>query len=207
MIKMPVVSLSSAKSIQVVTAMGESNAPPGVLDVKRSALRAGKCLEHQKLVIMPRMTDTKAMASSKQGQSSTGDGCWLTRRRQTSVTVKGATMILYEGAIHVRNGNDDAPLQPVFVIHLSTSGITRRCNTQPVVPRMIPEDTSMKPCIPVYSRPPTIDNTYTTRTTTQVTNDMVEMKPARWRSWAWAPRNKAMDMQFVEWVEGRPYSK
>ena len=44
-------------------------------------------LECQKLVIMPRMT----MASSKQGQSSTGDGCWLTRRRQTSVTVKGTT--------------------------------------------------------------------------------------------------------------------
>lgn len=112
MIKMPVVSLSSAKSIQVVIAMGESNASPGVLDVKRSALSAGMRLEHQKLVIMPRMTDTKAMASSKQGQSSTGDGCWLTRRRQTSVTVRGATKLLYK-SVHARNGNDDAPLQPL----------------------------------------------------------------------------------------------
>ena len=182
-IKMPVVSLSSAKSIQVDMAMGESNAPPGVLDVKRSALRAGKRLEHQKLVIMPRMTDTKAMASSKQGQSSTGDGCWLTRRRQTSVTVRGATKILYKGAIHTQNGNDDAPLHPLWVIHLSTSGITRRCNTQLIIPRMTPTDTSIKPCIPVYSRPPTIDDTYNTRTTTQVANDMVEREPAQWRSW------------------------
>lgn len=93
MIKMPVVSLSSPKSIQLVIAMGESNAAPGVLDVKRSALRAGTRFEHQKLVIMPRMTDTKAMASSKQGQSSTGDGCWLTSRRQSSVTVRGAKEI------------------------------------------------------------------------------------------------------------------
>jgi len=204
---MPVVSLSSAKSIQVVIAMGESNAPPGVLDVKRSELRAGKRLEHQRHVIWPRMTDTKAMASSKQGQSSTGDGCWLTRRRQTSVTVRGATKILYKGAIHARDGNDDAPVQPLWMIHLSTSGITRRCNIQAVIPRMTPTDTSKKPCIPVYSRPPTIDNTYKTRMTTQVTNDMVEREPARWRSWIWVPRNKAMDIEFVEWVEGRPYSK
>jgi len=97
MTRMPVVSLSSAKSIQVIIAMDESNVAPGVLDVKRSALRAGTRLEHQKLVIMPRMTDTKAIASSKQGQSSTGDGCWFTRRRQTSVTVKGAKRILYKG--------------------------------------------------------------------------------------------------------------
>jgi hypothetical protein len=89
-IRMPVVSLSKAKSIQVVTAAGESNAAPGVTDAKRSALRPGTHLEHQKLTIMPRMMDTNAMASSKQGQSSTGDGCWLTRRRQTTVTVKGA---------------------------------------------------------------------------------------------------------------------
>jgi hypothetical protein len=181
MIEMPVVSLSSAKSIQVIIAMGESNAPPGVLDVKRSELRAGKRLEHHKLVIWPRMTDTKAIASSKQGQSSTGDGCWLTRRRQTSVTVRGATK-MYKGAIHARNGNDDAPLQPLWVIHLSTSGITRRCSTQAVIPRTTPADTSMKPCIPVYSRLPTIDDTYKTRKTTQVANDMVEMEPARWRS-------------------------
>ena len=40
-IKMPVVSLSSAKSIQAVIAMGESNASPGILDVKRSTLSAG----------------------------------------------------------------------------------------------------------------------------------------------------------------------
>jgi len=89
-IRTPVVTLSKAKSIQVVTAAGESNAAPGVTEVKRSVLRAGTRLEYQKLATMPRMTDTNAMASSKQGQSSTGDGCWLTRRRQTSVTVKGA---------------------------------------------------------------------------------------------------------------------
>jgi hypothetical protein len=182
MIETPVVSLSSAKNIQVVIAMDESNALPGVLDVKRSELRAGKRLENQKLVIWPRMTDTKAMASSKQGQSSTGDGCRLTRRRQTSVTVRGATKILYKGAIHGRNGNDDAPLQPLWIIHLSTSGITRRCNAQAIIPRMTPADTSKKPCIPVYSRLPTIDDTYKTRKTTQVTNDTVEMEPARWRS-------------------------
>ena len=88
--RMPVVSLSKAKSTQIVTAAGESNAAPGVTEVNRSALRAGARLEYQKLVIMPRMTDINAMASSKQGQSSTGDGYWLTRRRQTSVTVKGA---------------------------------------------------------------------------------------------------------------------
>ena len=179
MIEMPVVSLSSAKNIQVVIAMCESNASPGVLDVKRSELRAGKRLEHQKLVIWPRMTDMKAIASSKQGQSSTGDGCWLTRRRQTGVTVRGATKILYEREIHARNGNDDAPLHPLRIIHLSTSGIARRCNTQTIIPRMTPTDTSKKPCIPVYSRPPTIDNTYKTRTTTQVTKDVVEREPAR----------------------------
>ena len=63
MIKMPVVSLSSANRIQLVIAMGEMNVAPGVLDVKRSALRAGAPLEHQKLMNMPRMADTKAMAS------------------------------------------------------------------------------------------------------------------------------------------------
>ena len=182
MIEMPIVSLSSAKSIQVVIAMGESNASPGILDVKRSELRAGNRLEHQRLVTWPRMTDTKAMASSKQGQSSTGDGCWLTRRRQTSVTVRGATKILYKVAIHARKGNDDTPLQPLWVIHLSTSGITRRCKTQAIIPRMTPTDTSKKPCIPVYNRLATIDDTYRTRKTTQVANDMVEMEPARWRS-------------------------
>jgi len=78
--RMPVINLSKAKSTQVVTAAG-------VMDVKRSALRAGTRLEYQKLVIMPRMTDMNAMASSKQGQPSTGDGCRLTKRRETSVTV------------------------------------------------------------------------------------------------------------------------
>jgi len=70
--KMPTVSLSKAKSTQVVTAAGESNAAPGVMEVKRSALRAATRLEYQKLMIVPRMTDINAMASSKQGQSSTG---------------------------------------------------------------------------------------------------------------------------------------
>ena len=65
----------------------------------------------------------------------------------------------------------------------------------------------MKPCIPVYSRPPTIDNTYMTRRATVVANVVVEREPAQWRSWTWAPRNKAMDMLFAEWVEGKPYSK
>jgi len=88
--RMPVVSFRTANSTHVVTAAGESNAAPGVTELKRSALSAGTRFEYQKLVTMPRMTDIKAMASSKQGQSSTGDGCWLTRRRQTSVTVKGA---------------------------------------------------------------------------------------------------------------------
>jgi len=80
----PVVSLSKAKSTEVVTTAGTSNTAPGVMEVKRSALRAAvTCLEYQELVIIPRMN---AVASSKQG----GDGCWLTRRRQTAVTVKGA---------------------------------------------------------------------------------------------------------------------
>ena len=81
---MPVVSLSKAKDTQVVTAA------PGVTEVKRSALRAATRFENQKPVVIPRMTEMNAMASSKQGQSSTGDGCWLTKRRRTSVTVKGA---------------------------------------------------------------------------------------------------------------------
>jgi hypothetical protein len=68
-------------------------------------------LEYQKLVIWPRMTDTKETASSKQGQSSMGDACWLARR-QSSITLRKTTKILYKGAIHARNGNDNAPLQP-----------------------------------------------------------------------------------------------
>ncbi len=108
---------------------------------------------------------------------------------------------------HTRDENDDTPLQPLWVIHLSISGITSHCNNQLVVPRMTPTDTSKKLCIPVYSRPPTIDDTYKTRTATQVANDVVDREPARWRSWTWVPRNRAMDMQFVEWVEGRPYSR
>ena len=70
----PVVSLSKAKSTQVVIAAGESNAAPGVMEVKRSALRTATRLEYQKLMVMPRMADIVAMAPSKQGQSSTGDG-------------------------------------------------------------------------------------------------------------------------------------
>src|SRR5712672_2649391 len=96
MTRMPVVSLSTAKSTQVVIAAGESNAAPGVTEMKRPTLRAGTRLEYQKLVTVPRMTDTQAMASSKQGQSSTGEGCRLTRSRQTSVTVKGARKTLYK---------------------------------------------------------------------------------------------------------------
>jgi len=46
----PVISLSKAKSTQVVTAAGESNAAPGVTEVKRSALRMGTRLEYQGLV-------------------------------------------------------------------------------------------------------------------------------------------------------------
>jgi hypothetical protein len=49
--------------------------------------------------------------------------------------------------------------------------------------------------------------TYTTRKATADANIAVETEPARWRSWTWAPRNKAMDMLFVEWVEGKPYSR
>jgi len=79
----PVVSLSKAKSTEVVTTAGESNTAPGVMEVKRSALRAVTRLEYQELVIIPRVN---VVASSKQG----GDGCWLTMRRQTAVTVKGA---------------------------------------------------------------------------------------------------------------------
>jgi len=72
--RMPVVSLSKAKST-VVAAASESNAVPGVAEVKRSASKAATRLEYQKLVIIPGMTEMNAMASSKQGQSSTGDGC------------------------------------------------------------------------------------------------------------------------------------
>jgi len=79
----PVVSLSKAKSTEDVTTAGESNTAPGVMEVTRSALRAVTHLEYQELVIIPRMN---AVASSKQG----GNGCWLTRRRQTAVTVKAA---------------------------------------------------------------------------------------------------------------------
>ena len=69
--KMPVVSLGSPKSIRLDITKGESNAVPGILDVKKSAFRAGTRLEPQKLVIMQKMTDTKEVATSKQGQSST----------------------------------------------------------------------------------------------------------------------------------------
>jgi hypothetical protein len=64
-----------------VTTAGESNAEPGVTVVKRSASRASTRLEYQKLVIMPRMMNINALTSSKQGQSLTGDGWWLTRGR------------------------------------------------------------------------------------------------------------------------------
>ena len=43
--RMPVVSLSKAKSTQVVTGAGKSNAAPGVTEVKRPALRAATRLE------------------------------------------------------------------------------------------------------------------------------------------------------------------
>ena len=42
---MPVVSLSKAKSTQVVTGVGKSNAAPSVTEVKRPALRAATRLE------------------------------------------------------------------------------------------------------------------------------------------------------------------
>jgi hypothetical protein len=89
MIRMPVVSLSRCAAKRF-----------GCEKVCVEGWQVLGFLEHQKLVIMPRTMDSKAMASSKQGKSSTGDGCWLTRRRQTSV-IKGATMILYKGAIQV----------------------------------------------------------------------------------------------------------
>ena len=63
--KMLVMSLGSMKCIRFVIAMGGSNATPGVLNVKKSAFRAGTRLEHQKLAIMPKMMDTKAMVASK----------------------------------------------------------------------------------------------------------------------------------------------
>ena len=44
------VSLSKAKSTHVGLTTGETNAAPGVTKVERSALRAGTCLEYQKLV-------------------------------------------------------------------------------------------------------------------------------------------------------------
>jgi hypothetical protein len=61
--------------------------------------------------------------------------------------------------------------------------------------------------VQVYSRPPAIVTTYKMRTVIQVVNAVVEREPAQWRSWTWAPRNKAIDMQFAEWVEGKPYSR
>jgi hypothetical protein len=39
--KMPIVSLSRAKRIQVVTAVGKSNAAQGITEVKRSTLSTG----------------------------------------------------------------------------------------------------------------------------------------------------------------------
>jgi len=65
MTRVPVVSLSKAKSTQVVTAVDELKAAPGATEVKRSALRAVTRLEYQKLVSMPRITEINAMASSK----------------------------------------------------------------------------------------------------------------------------------------------
>jgi len=105
--RMPVVSLSKAKSTHVVNAAGESNAAPGITEVKRSAFRVDMHLEYQNLVIMPRTTEVTAVASSKLGQSSTDDGCWLTRTKQTGVTV------LVKGA-----------LQTLLVTRRSASGIT-----------------------------------------------------------------------------------
>ena len=102
---------------------------------------------------------------------------------------------------------NDVPPQPLLVTHCSTSGITTRCNTHPIIPRMVPTETSINPCIPVYSLPPTIDKTYNTRKVIQVASAVVERDPARWRSLTCVPKNNAMDTLFVEWVEGKPYSK
>jgi hypothetical protein len=67
MISVPVTSFSRAKSIQVVIAAVESNDAPGVTEVNRSVFSAGTCFEIQKPTLIPMKTETKAMASSKQG--------------------------------------------------------------------------------------------------------------------------------------------
>jgi hypothetical protein len=41
---------------------------------------------------------------------------------------------------------------------------------------------SRKPCVPVYTRPPTVENTYANKTTIQVAKAVVERGPRRWRS-------------------------
>jgi len=146
------------------------------------------------------MTKMNAMASSKQGQSSTGDGYWLTGRqapqsKELRRNVSKDTLLDINGV----------PLRPLLVTHRSTSGITIRCNTHPIIPSMIPMEMPMNSCIPVYSLPPAIDKTYNTSTITQVASAAVDRGPARWRSWRCAPRNSAKDTQIEEWVEGNPY--
>ncbi|KAH9164558.1 hypothetical protein EDB89DRAFT_2016657 [Lactarius sanguifluus] len=58
----------SADSTQVVIAAGESSAAPEVTEVNRSVFSAGTRFVHQKLVMMPKMTEANAMASLKQSR-------------------------------------------------------------------------------------------------------------------------------------------
>ena len=75
MISIPFTSFSRANSTQAMIAAEELNEAPGVTEVNWSVFGTGKCFENQKAVVDTQEDQTKAMASSKQGQSSTGDGC------------------------------------------------------------------------------------------------------------------------------------
>jgi len=78
-----VTSFSSANSIHVVIVMGESSTALGVQQAN-NLLSARAQASSTKKVIMTRVIETNAIATSKQGQLTASEGCWVTKDRLRS---------------------------------------------------------------------------------------------------------------------------
>ena len=90
-------------------------------------------LMNQRVRNSPMTTLMNAIASSKQGQSSTGSGCRCTQRRQMGMTVAGTVCIPPNNRGMMRDetsekdltngdeekGGNHAPIQPLYLTQLS----------------------------------------------------------------------------------------
>jgi hypothetical protein len=121
---------------------------------------------------------------------------WL-RRAELVARQRGAAA---EGVQHVHAA-------PLVVTSRSSTPSHSAYAAQTITPITTPAVQSVTECMPVYRRPKTTETRYTLRPAIHAPSAAPDSVPAVYRLRMCAPTKSTMDAEFVECVDGKPYSR